>query len=69
MAGQHESILTGGAGFGVSRKVAPPSANGVIVGASAEPAVGLIGLVLLAVAILIILDRIGFRFAVTAGKR
>lgn len=68
MAGQPVEILTGGAGFGTARVVAPPSANGIIVGAE-KPHVGLICLVLLAVALLILLDRAGFRFAVTAGKR
>lgn len=70
MAGQPLEILTGGAGFASAPSVAPPSQNGVIAGAvSGQPHVGLIGLVLIAVAILLILDQLGFRFAVTAGKR
>lgn len=74
-AGQPLEILTGGAGFGgpgQSRPnvVAPPSSNGLVAGAlSGQPHVGLIGLVLIAVALLILLDQAGFRFAVTAGKR
>ncbi len=70
MAGQPLEILTGGAGFNAGGSVAPPSQNGVLAGAvSGQPHVGLIGLVLIAVAILLILDQLGFRFAVTAGKR
>lgn len=71
MAGQPVDILTGGAGMHASAQVVtPPGANGVVVGASAgAPQVGLIGIVLLAVALLLLLDKAGFRFAVTAGKR
>lgn len=71
MAGMSLGELTGGSGYtGGGAPVAPPSANGVIAGAlSGKPHVGLIGLVLFAVVILLILDRAGFRFAVTAGKR
>lgn len=68
MAGMDQSFLTGGAGF--SQAPPPPNANASIVGAAAGQAhVGVIGLVLIAVAILITLDHLGFRFAVTAGKR
>jgi hypothetical protein len=38
-------------------------------GLSMQPHHGLIGLVLVAGLIIIVLDRAGFRFAVTAGKR
>ena len=71
MAGMSLGELTGGAGYtGGGPQVAPPSANGVIAGAiSGQPHIGLIGLVLISVAVLLILDRLGFRFAVTAGKR
>ena len=71
MAGMSLGELTGGSGYaGAGAPVAPPSANGVIAGAiSGAPHIGLIGLVLVSVAILLILDRAGFRFAVTAGKR
>lgn len=67
MAGMDASFLTGGAGF--APPSAPPNANGVVVGASQGQHIGVIGLVLLAAVLLIILDRAGFRFAVTAGKR
>lgn len=67
MAGMDAAFLTGGAGF---KQVAPPpTANGVVVGASQGQHVGVISLVLIAVAILLVLDQLGFRFAVTAGKR
>lgn len=52
--------------------VAPAGANGKAIGsglAGLEPHHGPICLVLLAVAVLFILDRAGFRFAVTAGRR
>lgn len=71
-AGQPMELLTGGAGMGgtATGTVTPPSANSLMVGAQVgAPHVGLVGLVLIAVALLIILDRAGFRFAVTAGKR
>lgn len=67
MAGQSESLLTGGAGF--SRAPSPGNANAAIVGSTAGAHIGVIGLVVVAVAILLILDNLGFRFAVTAGKR
>lgn len=67
MAGMDPAFLTGGAGF---RQAPPPSnANAAILGANAGAHVGVVGLVLIAVAILLILDNLGFRFAVTAGKR
>jgi hypothetical protein len=72
-AGQPIELLTGGSGMGGYNGPAAPAgqnANGAIAGAiSGAPHVGVIGLVLIAVAILIILDQLGFRFAVTAGKR
>jgi hypothetical protein len=65
MAGMHPDYLSGGSGM----FTAPPSnANAALVGQSA-PHVGVIGLVVIAVAILVLLDNLGFRFAVTAGKR
>ena len=67
-AGMDASFLTGGAGF-VSASPAPPNANGLVVGASDGAHIGVIGLVLIAAVLLIVLDRVGFRFAVTAGKR
>ena len=74
MSGQPLEMLTGGAGMYTAQPLQPPpqNANGNIVaglGTSVEPHHGVIGLVLLAVIVLIVLDRIGFRFAVTAGRR
>jgi hypothetical protein len=76
MAGQPMELLTGGAGVfqstgSPSAISAPQNANGALVGVSAklEPHHGVIGIVLLAVLVLFILDRAGFRFAVTAGRR
>jgi hypothetical protein len=52
--------------------IAPQNANGAIAGAvkaGLQPHHGVVTLVLLAVVVLFILDRAGFRFAVTAGRR
>lgn len=68
-AGMDASFLTGGSGYAQRQPVAPPTANGLIAGASDNPHFGVIGMVVLAVIILFILDKAGFRFAVTAGKR
>lgn len=68
-------MLTGGAGMyavpPASNGVAPQNANGAVLGINGLPAphIGPIALVLLAVALLFVLDRAGFRFAVTAGRR
>jgi hypothetical protein len=75
MAGQPMELLTGGAGMYTQQSptVAPPNANGAALGAAAsgllEPHYGPIALVLIAVLVLFLLDRAGFRFAVTTGKR
>lgn len=71
MAGQPVELLTGGAGFQSSAQIGVgPNANGIVASASlGAPHVGLVGLVLIAVALLVVLDKAGFRFAVTAGKR
>ena len=69
MAGMDASFLTGGAGYVGAPPPPPPNANGVIAGASTGQHIGVIGLVLIAAAILIILDHLGFRFAITAGRR
>lgn len=73
MAGAPMELLTGGAGMytASSNPVAPQNANGYAVGAglSPSPHVGPIILVLVAVLALFLLDRAGFRFAVTAGRR
>ncbi len=71
MAGQPYELLSGGAGM-YQNPVAPQNANGRVAGATAagiQPHHGPICLVLLAVALLFVLDRAGFRFAVTAGRR
>lgn len=65
-------LLTGGAGAYTrdsARVVAPPTANGILAGASTRAHHGVVGLVVLAVIVLFLLDRAGFRFAVTAGRR
>lgn len=73
MAGQPMELLTGGAGMysQAPTNVAPATANGAVAGALAgqSPHHGVIGLVLLAVLVLLVLDRAGFRFAVTSGRR
>lgn len=74
MAGQPMELLTGGAGMysNPAAQVAPSNANGKAVGsglAGVQPHHGPICLVLFAVAVLFVLDRAGFRFAVTAGRR
>lgn len=73
MAGQPYELLTGGAGMyaGNPAAVAPQNANGRAVGLASglQPHHGPIALVLLAVVVLFVLDRAGFRFAVTAGRR
>lgn len=65
--------LTGGAGMYQSPTGTPPqNANGAALGAigtAPAPHLSVITLVLIAVAVLFILDRAGFRFAVTAGRR
>lgn len=70
-AGQPYELLTGGQGmYSESPSVAPPTANGAVASASGlQPHHGPIAVVLLAVLVLVILDRAGFRFAVTAGRR
>lgn len=71
MAGQPLELLTGGAGMTQAAPAAPQNANGAMVGAAngLQPHHGPVAILLLAVLILIALDRAGFRFAVTAGKR
>lgn len=74
MAGQPMELLTGGSGMfgsGPAPGVAPQSVNGSMVGAGGSPSphLGPVAIVLVAVLLLIVLDRAGFRFAVTAGRR
>lgn len=70
MAGQPYEVLTGGAGLGPAPSAAR-NANGDILSALSgpQPHHGVIVLVLLAVLVLFALDKLGFRFAVTAGRR
>lgn len=73
MAGAPMELLTGGSGMyqnSAAARVAPQGANGAVAG-SVSPAAhhGPICLVLVALLVLFLLDRAGFRFAVTAGRR
>lgn len=72
-AGQPLELLTGGAGVYAPQNgagsIAPATANGTLAGASTKAHHGVVGLVVCAVIILFLLDRAGFRFAVTAGRR
>lgn len=70
MAGMPMELLTGGAGM--TQGAPPQNANGAVVGSNAaglQPHHGPVALLLFAVLILFVLDRAGFRFAVTAGRR
>lgn len=73
MAGAPMELLTGGAGMfgGPAPSVAPQTVNGAMVGAGSAPSahLGPVAIVVVAVLLLIVLDRAGFRFAVTAGRR
>ena len=67
MAGMDAAFLTGGAGMVTAPP--PPNANGTVGGGGVAPHHSVIAIVLFAVAVLFILDKAGFRFAVTAGRR
>jgi hypothetical protein len=69
MAGMNLEVLTGGAGYASGGSAQNANEAMIGTGAALQPHHGVIGLVLLAVLILFLLDRAGFRFAVTAGKR
>jgi hypothetical protein len=70
MSGQPMELLTGGAGMYSAGSVTPGSANAsTLRSPGLQPHHGPIALVLFAVLVLFILDRAGFRFAVTAGRR
>lgn len=71
MAGQPMELLTGGAGMVGGPTPTPQNANGAVarLANGLQPHHGPVGLVLVAVAVLFVLDRAGFRFAVTAGRR
>jgi hypothetical protein len=67
MAGQPWEVLSGGAGVSAP---APPNANAAVLsGTGQQPHHGVVGLVLVAVLVIFLLDKAGFRFAVTAGRR
>lgn len=70
-AGMSAELLTGGAGMVSAAPAVPRNANGSVVSAAAgeRAHIGLLGLVLIATLVLFALDKAGFRFAVTAGKR
>jgi hypothetical protein len=75
MAGQPMELLTGGSGmYGAHPQpsaVTGPAQNANLAAyaGNVQPHHSVVGIVLLAVLVLFILDRAGFRFAVTAGRR
>jgi hypothetical protein len=69
MAGVESFLLDGGAGSMPSLVSAPAAGSGIGSSLGAQPHHGAIVLVVLAVGVLFALDKAGFRFAVTAGKR
>lgn len=66
MPGFDQNLLLGTPTLGIS-----PTANGFPSGSASTvgPHHGLIGLVLVAVLVLFLLDRAGFRFAVAVGRK
>lgn len=65
MAGMEGFLLTGGSPMpAVSTSPAGISTGGLL----AQPHTGAVMLVLAAVLVLVALDKLGFRFAVTAGR-
>ncbi len=68
MAGMEAALLDGGLGAPVLTTQSAGMGRG-IGGSGVQPHHGVIGLVLVAVLILWALDKFGFRFAVTAGRR
>lgn len=70
MAGAPDFLLTGGMGAMPSLVSRPTAGSGVgAATAASQPHYGTVFLVALAVAVLFALDKLGFRFAVTAGRR
>ena len=69
MAGADSFLYDGAAGGMPSLTAAPTRGSGIGAGMAAQPHFGVVGLVLVAVAVLWALDKFGFRFAVTAGRR
>lgn len=68
MAGQEAFLLDGGMGVPTLSAQSAGMGRG-IGGGGQQPHYGVIGLVLLAVVALWALDKFGFRFAVTSGRR
>jgi hypothetical protein len=70
MAGAVENGgFTGGMGAMPSLVSAPAAGSGIGTSIGSAPHHGAVLLVLVAVGVLLLLDKAGFRFAVTAGKR
>lgn len=67
MAGQEAFLLDGGMAAPTLSSVSAGLGRGI--GGGQQPHYGVIGLVLVAVLVLWALDKFGFRFAVTAGRR
>lgn len=69
MAGFDPQIVVGGMQPTLTQGGSPGGSPGRLAGANVQAHHGLVGIVLLAVLVLFLLDRAGFRFAVTVGKR
>jgi hypothetical protein len=70
MAGVDPQILLGGGQPTLTTGAGPSGmGGGRLSSGDVPPHHGLIGIVLVAVLVLFLLDRAGFRFAVTVGKR
>ena len=68
MAGQSQFLLEGGMSQPTLAAVASGN-RGIVAGGGLEPHHSVIAMVALAVIGLYLLDKFGFRFAVSAGKR
>lgn len=69
MAGQEQYLLEGGMSQPTLAQVSTGIGRGVQASAGPPAHYSVIALVLLAVVVLWALDKFGFRFAVTSGKR
>lgn len=69
MAGFDPQILTGGTQPTLTTAPKSKGRPAAWTGGAVQPHHGLVGIVLLAVLVLFLLDKAGFRFAVTVGKR
>lgn len=69
MAGQEGFLIDGGMGALPSLQSRPTSGAALGGAMASRPHHGAVLLVLIAVAVLFALDKAGFRFAVTAGRR